>query len=229
MNSHWTKNNGNRNLIVFLNGWGMDGCVAVQAPPPDGWDMLVLYDYAVLEMPFDDLESLVEPYDRSVLIAWSMGAWAAGRVFATLSSLFDRAVAVNGTARPIDARYGIPPDVYHATMDGFSEETRDAFYRRMCHSRGTLRRFLEAPPARSVDDQRQELEAILRQTRQSAETPAYPFAEAFIGTKDLIMGARNQKRFWAAVGVPCTVRDMPHYPFADMTWEELLADATDRG
>jgi len=227
MEGHWAKNDGDRNLTVFLNGWGMDACILEQAPPPDGWDMLMFYDYTRLDTA-PDLAPLVAPYDRVVLVAWSMGVWAAGESFAVSAGIFDRAVAVNGTAKPIDARYGISPDVYRATMDGFSEETRRAFYRRMCHSRDTLRRFIAAPPCRSVESQREELAAILHRSRKEADTAAYPFDEAFVGTKDRIMLAENQKRFWSSVDTPCTVRDMPHYPFADLTWEELLANAADR-
>jgi len=226
MKSHWICRHHSRDLIVFLNGWGMDACIAAQAPAPTGWDLLMFDDYAHLETSID-VAKLGARYDRMVLIAWSMGVWAAGRAFASASEVFTRAAAVNGTARPIHKRYGIPPKAYRATMSGFRTKARDAFYRRMCGCDDLLRRFLAAPPRRSIEDQERELKAIRELTEHSEAESAYPFDEVFIGSRDRIMPPENQKRFWAE-RAPCTMRDMPHYPFFNLTWEELLHDAADR-
>jgi pimeloyl-[acyl-carrier protein] methyl ester esterase len=224
MRRTWIRHDHNAGLVVFMNGWGMDACVTTHTPLPDGWDMLMFYDYSTVEAPMD-LADIAREYDHSVLIAWSMGVWAAGPALAAVTGFFDHAVAVNGTAEPIDERFGIPPEIYGATLDGFCEETRGAFYRRMCHSRGRLNRFLLAPPRREAADQRRELQAIQEQVECSEKPLPYPFGRAIIGKRDRIMRPENQERFWEG-RTPFAVRDMPHYPFADITWKELLSDAT---
>ncbi len=206
-----------------MNGWGMDASVATHAPLPNGWDMLMYYDYVTVGTP-SALADIARQYGRRVLVAWSMGVWAAGKALPAAGDFFDHAVAVNGTAEPIDDRFGIPPAIYRATLNGFSEETRDAFYRRMCRSRDVLQRFLLAPPRRDVASQERELHAILEQVERREKTPPYHFDRAVIGKKDRIMPPENQERFWED-RAPCVVRDMPHYPFADLAWEELLNDA----
>jgi biotin synthesis protein BioG len=169
---------------------------------------------------------LKERYERIVLVAWSMGVWAAGRAFADHDDLFDRAVAVNGTARPIDAQYGIDPDMYRATLDGFSATTRDTFYRRMCHTPERLDRFMAAPPSRSIESQAAELESIMVQTKGGEPAAICPFDRVIVGKQDRIMRHGNQVRFWSD-RAPCRVLNAPHYPFFDVTWEELLHDDTD--
>jgi len=226
MRSHWIRCDHNAELIVFLNGWGMDGRCLAHLPPPPGWDLLMVYNYTQRDTPAE-AAVLRTRYDRVVMIAWSMGVWAAGEAFASHADVFDRAVAINGTACPIDDRYGISPALYRAMADGFSEKTRNSFYRRMCHSEETLRRFLTAPPARSIEDQGLELHAILDRVEKAAAAPVYPFDEVLIGARDRIMRPENQKRFWADQA-PCRILSMPHYPFLDVTWKELLCDATAR-
>jgi hypothetical protein len=225
MKHHWTKTPHSDRLILFMNGWGMDTSLFTQAPPPVGWDVFMFYDYADLGQPVA-LSGLRESYARIVLVAWSMGVWAAGETFAGHTGLFDRAVAINGTARPIDAQYGIDPDMYRATLDGFSATTRDTFYRRMCHTPERLDRFLAAPPARSVENQAAELKSIMAQTERDEPARIYPFDEVIIGKQDRIMRYSNQVRFWTD-RAPCRVLNAPHHPFFDVTWEELLHADTD--
>jgi len=244
MNQGWIRKEGGDRLLVFLNGWGMDGRLFDQAPVPAGWDVVMFHNYVDIGPAADVTES----YDHVVMVAWSMGVWAAGGAFRHLADRIDRSVAINGTACPIHDRYGIPPAFYSATEENYSAGTRESFYRRMCHTGDRLRRFLAAQPLRSIEDQARELTAIRERAEDSGSAEpcppvahtthggrdsvepfadhAYPFDEAIIGAQDRIMRARNQQRFWEGKAT-CRTIDMPHYPFFDITWEEILGDAAD--
>lgn len=222
MNRRWLQRDGNSHLLIFLNGWGMDEAIASQAPPPDDWDILMIGDYTRLD-PIDDVTAAASEYARAVLVAWSMGVWAAGAACLSLASVCGRAVAVNGTARPIDDQFGIPRSVYRTTLDRFSPQTRNTFYRRMCRTEAARQRFQAALPRRTLASQKAELQAIENHA-QTVPADVYPFDQVFIGQQDRIIPPRNQKRFWETRKT-CTYRDMPHYPFADLAWEELLGNA----
>ena len=218
MTCEWIRQEGKGRLILFLNGWGMDGGVVSHMGVPAGWDLLMVYDYtrvAAVAVPGG--------YERVVMVAWSMGVWAAGVALAGRAGEIDRAVAINGTGCPIDERLGIAPSLYRGTMEGFSALTRDSFYRRMCGSGDKLNRFMQSPPARGVEDQGRELEGILEQAAGQDGRSVYPFDEVLIGAKDRIMRPENQQRFWEE-RAPCRVVEMPHYPFFDVTWEALIGE-----
>lgn len=75
--------------------------------------MLVLYDYRTLEpLAAADTAS----YGQITLLAWSFGVWVAEQVCRDIP--FRRAVALNGTPLPVDARYGIPPQAMAVTRQG---------------------------------------------------------------------------------------------------------------
>ena len=63
---------------------------------------------------------------------------------------------------------------------------------------------------------------------RTPRTCHYPFDEVLIGAQDRIMRVRNQQQSWEGKA-PCRVIDMPHYPFFDITWEEILGDDTNTG
>jgi len=158
------------------------------------------------------------------LVAWSMGVWAAAIVFGgPAGTRFDKAVAVNGTGRPIDDAYGIPAALFHATLDNFSERARDSFFRRMCDGRDACGEFLPHAPLRDVEDQRRELQALARDAGQGVQQPG-PFTSAVVGSRDRIMPPANQMRYWQGV-IPCRTASLPHLPFSRRTgWREILGE-----
>ena len=129
MKMQWVKRDDSPGLILFLNGWGMNGGT-VTAKPPTDWDLATFFDYRDLEIG-ESARRLPEKYATVVLVAWSMGVWAAG-VFAPQAGKIAASVAVNGTSRPIDDEYGIPAVLYEKTVRHFSEKSRASFTRRMC-------------------------------------------------------------------------------------------------
>lgn len=224
MKASWAGRTCSRNVILFLNGWGMDVSTIAHAPLPEGWDMLMLFNYSDLSLP-DDVPGCLQSNARVVLVAWSMGVWAAGAL-TPFAGAMSGSIAINGTPMPVHDLYGIPPELYRATVDSFSETSRLSFYRRMCGNRENLDRFMKSPPAREQADQHAELAAIERLAVADGAVAPFPFRRAVVGSGDRIVPPANQERFWTAHG-GCDVRDMPHFPFFHMTWEAIIARATD--
>ena len=115
MQYKWLNKKDNKNLIVFFNGWGMDEKV-VKHLNYDDFDVLTFYDYRSFELDNFDFSK----YENKILIAWSMGVYVCNYFYEQFKN-FDSFVAVNGTQKPIDENYGIPPMIYNLTVDNFNE------------------------------------------------------------------------------------------------------------
>jgi biotin synthesis protein BioG len=218
MKRQWIRRNDSPGLILFLNGWGMDAGTVTPEPPTE-WDLVTFFDYRNLEID-EAACRLPEKYETVVLVAWSMGVWAAG-VFAPLAEKITTSVAVNGTSRPIDDEYGIPRELYEETVKRFSEKSRSSFYRRMCGGAGAAERFRRMGPGRPLDEQRRELDSIRRHCDAGTPRNPYPFDTAVIGGRDRIMPTENQLRHWNS-GRHELLPGVPHFPFFHFGWKELL-------
>jgi pimeloyl-[acyl-carrier protein] methyl ester esterase len=219
---HWLVQEGHPRLLLFFNGWGMDERLLAMIAPPAGRDLLAVDDYTDLQ-DADAVRTAVSRYPAADLVAWSMGVWAAATVFGSAEARFGKAVAVNGTGRPIDDEYGIPAGLFRATVDNFSERTRDSFFRRMCDGRDACGEFLPHAPLRDVEDQRRELLALSRDAGEGVPPPG-PFTSAVIGARDRIMPPESQCRYWQGV-VPCRTANLPHLPFSRRSgWREILGE-----
>jgi biotin synthesis protein BioG len=226
MKAEWIVREGSRNLLLFFNGWGMDRRVADWLASawhdlPDR-DIAVLYDYRDLTFPRWLAKAMKEA--RSVeLVAWSLGVWAASN--AGLEGI-DRAVAINGTLFPVDAKRGIPPEIFRGTLEGWNDDNRKRFERRMYTA--ILTEVVESVRSdRAAADQQTELRAIGEAVACSpaATSASWRFSKALIGGRDLIFSPENQRRAWLEAGVPVTeIAAMPHFPFTHIAgWRELLA------
>ena len=223
MRLHWQVREERPRLLFFFNGWGMDERLLGMVEPPAGCDLLTVCDYSDLA-GVDAVRAAVAHYPAADLVAWSMGVWAAAKVFAGTGARFGNAVAVNGTGRPIDDEYGIPASLFRATLDNFSEGARDSFFRRMCDGRDACREFLPHAPLRDVENQRRELFA-LAQDAAAGEQPPGPFTQALVGSRDRIIPPANQLRYWQGV-IPCRTANLPHLPFSRRAgWCEILEGA----
>ena len=219
MIARWLFNNSHEKLIIFCNGWGMDHN-PVSPLESGGYDVLCLSDYSNLELPFDP-DTLGASYQSINLLSWSFGVWAAQHIFGDRTDAFDRCVAINGTLRPIDDRYGIPHQFFKATLDNFSESVRDRFYRRMCRPDPILEFFLDHQPERSLAGQQAELEIMAKLVGSyPAELSLYD--TAIVSFRDMIVPTAHQRSFWQN-RCPVIGIDGCHYPFAGFnSWSEIL-------
>ena len=212
----------NKRLLLFFNGWGMDAHVVEHlAIAPDS-DALAVYDYRRVSIGLN-VAALCDSYDDVTVIGWSMGVWAYAQVCAALAGVVKRVIAINGTAQPIHTEFGIDPGVYQATLDQFSAETREKFFRRMCGSSSVFAQFQARLPQRPLPDQRRELRAI-QQTASTCSDESPRVDLALIGKQDRIIPAANQARYWQGRAGHMMMIDAPHYPFfLWKNWNDLLS------
>lgn len=187
-------------LLIFFAGWGADE-TPFKSYRPAKSDFMICYDYRDLE--FDS--QILRKYEQLAIVGWSMGVWAAsqvlGRIIASEDTLpiISKSVAINGTPFPIDEERGIPPAIYHGTLDGLTGASLHKFLRRMCANSTEFKKFLAVTPRRPLDELRDELAAI--ETMYTTQ-PAYAFAwnTAIVGNDDRIIPPDNQKRAWTSHG-----------------------------
>ena len=102
MRTEWLLRTAQRRVVVFFNGWGMDHAIAryllAHTPEGFGYDLLSCYDYGDPRLADDTLAELGQ-YDERVVVAWSLGVWAAAR---SGIEKVDRSLAINGTLTPLD-------------------------------------------------------------------------------------------------------------------------------
>ncbi len=218
MKSAWLHKKGSKNLILFCNGWGMDGQPFVPLGS-EKWDVLMFYNYQDT-LADVNLQELFDRYEKVVLLAWSMGVWAGQKVFAAYKEQLSAAVAINGTLCPVHDRFGIPVQTAKATCDQLDAKSRLKFYHRMCRERETYEKYLAHQPARSIKDQQDELKQLLGMVQcDPFEEPIYN--RAIVAEKDFIIPCKNQLQFWN----PDIVQLIAGYHFlfyAYGGWDEVL-------
>ncbi len=208
---------GHRELILFFNGWSMDENL-VRNLKPGRFDVLSLHDYT---STFHLLPELTAPYKKVHLVAWSLGVWAAAEALEYAGVELASALAINGTLRPIDAKYGIAPEIFNGTVANWPEAAaRSRFLARVAGGRMELTEV--AMNLRLPDDQQQELAALgYRITHKP--TPPNPFERAVIGSRDKIFPPATQLAFWATTPTTVAALDTPHYAFRGLSgWNEVL-------
>ena len=210
----WITRKGGRCLTLFFCGWGMDER-AVQHLKGES-DVLMFYDYRELS---GEEAPVTEGYEEVRAVAWSMGVWAASVLLSRWKLPVDYRVAINGTERPVDERYGIHPKLYLLTEQGMNERGRDKFFARMLAGREEMAKFEANKPRRELSEQVQELRAIREQS--GLIKPEIRWDKAYVSAGDVIFPAESQRNWWDG---KCEVVNLTggHYPFYVLNhWEEI--------
>ena len=108
----WLNKKNNDTLIIFFCGWSFDDKPFKYLECSNN-DVLVIYDYAELELP----ENLFDGYKEYYLITWSMGVYIAYLLRNKLPE-FSKKIAINGTPFPVDDELGIPQKTFDLTPTG---------------------------------------------------------------------------------------------------------------
>ena len=219
MRLFWQYKENREKLLVFCNGWGMDHQPLLPLAAHD-YDVLLLSDFQKTG-ELEELFALIAGYPCRVLVGWSMGVWNGQNLFAGQSRLFSRAIAINGTLCPVDDRWGIPVDLFTATLDNWTEATRLKFYRRLAGGSDVYRQVAVHCPERSVEDQRQELVFYLRECDCRGRADAI-YTTAVVASHDRFVPTANQLAFW---GDGAGRVDGGHFPFYRWpSWDAMLAE-----
>lgn len=215
MKTLWLKKQNYPKLVLFFCGWGMDETPLKHLKIGD-FDVLAIYDYSDLEFKED-----IQNYKEIILIAWSMGVFAAGSVCSKLK--LQKSIAINGTQIPIDKDFGINPKIYQITLDNFSAIVRDKFFSNMFSDETEYEEF--SKPMRNLENQRQEL-AFLQNLAMQNKQFGLKFDCAIISNQDKIFSTENQKRFWHTKKVKVVELNSGHYPFFEFdSLQEIINEA----
>lgn len=204
MKHEFVSHTGQPRLLLLFAGWAMDATPFRHVVRP-GYDTLVVWDYRSLVFDW----SVVTPYSEIVVIAWSLGVYAASMTLHAINSKVSAKIAVNGTLTPVDDMTGIPEAIYEGTAAGLTPRSLSKFFRRMCGDRHTTDRFMRQAPSRPIDELVDELRAIWP-APWFANAQVADWDRAVIGRDDAIFPACNQQRAWADM-TTVTVVDRPHY------------------
>ena len=185
----WLAKNKSRRLILFFGGWGLDERAVSHLE--GNTDVLMFYDYRNIEK---EESPIVDDYKEIQVIAWSMGVWAASVLLTRWKLPIHRSIAINGTERPVDRCYGIPPQVYLLTEKGMDERGRDKFFSRMLSGKQERERFEHNKPIRDLAEQLEELQAIREQSEMV--TREILWNKVFISENDVIFPVVNQENWW---------------------------------
>lgn len=218
MKYKWLNNAKGKKLIIFFNGWGMNENVVKHLDCED-YDVLMFYDYNTLDTDFDF--SLLNIYPEKNLIAWSMGVMIGGKYKTNLLPL-NQTIAINGTLKPIDVKFGIHPKIYDLTIKGFNEKGREKFINSMFDIQPPP---LPSPLEREIEEQRSELIALKEICKLtptitiSLGDKKVLYNKVLISNNDKIIPTKSQVAFW---GIEPNLKS-GHCPFFDFTkWSELL-------
>lgn len=206
MNYRFIHTESSSRLLIIFAGWGMDSEVFSDIRRP-GYDIMVVWDYRSFYIDW----SCTAPYSEICILAWSMGVYAASQSIQAIDNKITKKIAVCGTLKPIDDQYGIPEAIFNGTMQGLNPQNLKKFYRRMCATSGDFARFNQHLPSRSVDELKEELQAI--SDSQILHTPSHSRWDlAIIGREDRIFPPHNQKAAWLKREVAIEqIEDCGHY------------------
>ena len=110
---------------MIFAGWAMDS-EPFAGLYRHGYDIMVVWDYRDFSLDW----SCVAQYDEICVVAWSLGVYAAAAATAPIAARVSLRLAVNGTLSPVDSLKGIPPAVFHGTLDALDERNLTKF----CHA-----------------------------------------------------------------------------------------------
>ncbi|PWJ44875.1 pimeloyl-ACP methyl esterase BioG family protein [Sediminitomix flava] len=221
MKLHWINKASNTHLLVFFSGWGLDE-KPFQPITSESVDVLMVYDYRELDQ-VEELYEILNTYEEKTLLAWSMGVWHGSYLLQELQEQFPVRIALNGTPYPVHDQWGIPPLFFQRTIEVFDEETRGKFFKRMCGDRATMMKFVNYPPERDLQEQRDELIYIWQRTKENPPVRDF-YTHSITCDRDFIFPYQSQTEYWDLANKTFS-RDIEgsHFPFYRWnTWDEMI-------
>lgn len=205
------KNEANKKLILFFNGWAMNETPVKHLKCKD-FDVLILFDYRSLDFDFNQFD--FEKYEQKYLICWSMGVYASC-LFKDKLNDFNKKIAINGTNKIIDNDFGIPEKIYKITTKLLNEDSCDKFIKNMFDN-GKLNPNITI--TRDIEELKEELISIQKINLNEE----IKFDTAYISNNDRIIPTKNQINFWKNKA-QIKYLESTHCPFEKFeSWMELL-------
>lgn len=229
MISTWLHKKGEKKLILFFSGWGMD-ITPFSMIQSHEYDLLFFDHYAepTVLLTLEKLNEFRTHYDQIVVVGWSMGVWMANKVLSSYGKYFKSVIAINGTLCPINRNLGIDPVWFRETLNNLNTEVLFKFYHRMCRSEKIYTLFSENLPKRSLSDLKDELHFFY------CNAGALPrisdgnfYTDALISNKDFVFPKKKQTYFWESKNTRIYNHVGFHHIFYDFgSWDDLIETIT---
>lgn len=204
--SQISSNPNSSEVTLWFLGWGFCDSIAPYIKEKDSGNVILFWDYTDLRTDAD-----LSRWTSFRIKAWSMGVWAAEMFMLANPGLnIVHTKAFCGTTRPCDSLLGIGLDNVRLTIDNWSDVNARKFARKIAIDASLAQTVLVLMNARSVADQRTELESICN---QQSDTEPVMWDEAVVSLRDRIFPVESQRRWWQSHAKSVEERDIPHWPF----------------
>ena len=209
------------NLIVFFQGWGLTPKHIENIDSKD-FDVFCYYEHQ--NLMFKEVSQIdFSKYNKKILIAFSLGVYAASLLSDSVFNSFDLKIAINGTEKPVDNKFGIAENIFKATLNNLSVSSLEKFNFRMCASKQCYESFKQIENSRSFSSISDELSFFYRLTCRKDSYKPKNWTKAIVSSNDLIFSAINQKNYWQQQNVEINEIDAPHYFFSKIdSWKNLF-------
>jgi len=130
-----------------------------------------------------------------------------------------KSIAINGTLNPIDDSEGIPEQIFLKTLNGWNEQNRIKFNRRIFGGMSNAEnKFLSN---RTIENQKKELLFLYDLYKQKNRNNII-WDIICVGENDLIFTKNNQLSYWTDKA-SILVKDWTHFPFSRLkSWDEII-------
>lgn len=212
----------NSRLILFFTGWSTDDKIIHNIQLPEGYNLMVLWNYSDFTFPEINFN-----YDEYLVIGWSFGVYAAQKFYTCFASSVNITLlcAINGTLNPVDNEYGIPKDIFAATLDNLSERSLNKFRIRMCGGRSNYESQINLLPEGSSDISalKKELENFRNLGYFFTEEDSLRWDLVVISEKDLIFPPENLKKAWKGNTI-LELKGKSHLPAFQSIFDKIVRD-----
>lgn len=209
MRYFWLNKNNNK-LILFMNGWAMNES-AVNHLDYKGFDILTVCDYREFDVEINKFD--FSKYEKKYLVGWSMGVYVSNLFFNTLEN-FDKKIAISGTNKIIDDKFGIPQRIYDYTIKNFNSESKEKFLKNI---------FLNEKKEITINHTTEELQDELISIKNIKFENSIKYDKAIISKRDVVVPYKNQLNFWKKENTETVEIDAPHYVFNNFkSWQDII-------
>lgn len=216
MQFHWLNKQNNDKLIVFFAGWSFDEHPFKFLDCGD-FDVIIMYDYNKLDLPKIDFSN----YKNIDLIAWSMGVFVAYLLKEKLPK-FAKKIAINGTIKPVDDKFGIPTKPFLLTLRHAKTGLEGKFYQNIFDTKEEFERYSATPVERTIENRENELKSLYQIIKTSDNNNEHYYDKTLISTNDKIIPTKNQVNFWQN-NAEIEMLESGHFPYYNfVSWNDIL-------
>ena len=216
MQFHWLNKQNNNKLIVFFAGWSFDEHPFKFLDCGD-FDVIIIYDYNKLDLPKIDFSN----YKNINLIAWSMGVFVAYLLKEKFPK-FAKKIAINGTVKPIDDKFGIPTKPFLLTLRHAKTGLEGKFYQNIFNTKEEFKSYSATPVERTIENRENELKSLYQIIKTSDNNYEHYYDKALISTNDKIIPTKNQVNFWQN-NAEIEMLESGHFPYYNfISWNDIL-------